>query len=138
MSNLIPQSNQDTYRVYGSSNFNGFIASNWADFFPSDQGEQSGNLMLLKNQMELFKKAFMNSIGGCPCNAKKRREIATKAYKETVDTLLKSPPEVKEICFKNLGNVKEILFFTETPDEVAKIVANDASNLVPFCTFKKS
>ena len=79
----------------------------------------------------------MNTIGGCPCNAKKRREIALKSYKETVDTLSKCSPEIKEICFKNLGDVQEILFFGETPDQVAAIVAKNPSNLVPFHTLKR-
>ena len=63
--------------------------------------------------------------------------MAVKTYKETVDILSKTSPGVQEICFKNLGDIKEVLFFAETPDEVARIVAADPSKLVPFYTLKK-
>lgn len=94
------------YLFRGYSNFAVFCRVNMERIFPLPS---SGAQDVVKNQVELFLVAQKNTIGGCGCNKNKRRDVALKVYKETVEILTKSE-DIKLRMFKLLNNPSKVLF----------------------------
>ena len=94
------------YMFYGYGNFCTFCKVNRELLFTSSD---DGTIEAIKDQVDILIKAHENTKGGCPCNKRKRREVTLKAYKETVEIMLKNPTIKTRIC-NLLNNAKEVLF----------------------------
>jgi len=99
-------SKEYTFRSY--RNFEMFIKCGINKLFLESDSETFG---VLRNQVDLFLKSVENTVGGCPCNKKKRQQAAVKVYKETVD-LLKGNEEAKKRIMGLLNN-PDVVFFDE-------------------------
>ena len=97
-------SKEYTFRSY--RNFEMFIKVGMDKLFLESDSETLG---VLKNQVDLFLKSIENTVGGCPCNKKKRQQTAVKVYKETVD-LLKENEEAKKRIMELLNNPDTVFF----------------------------
>jgi hypothetical protein len=117
------------YIFKGYRNFEMFYRVNKEKLFLETD---SATIGVVKNQLELFQKAVGNTVGGCPCNASKRREQAHKVYKETVEMLAQNQ-EIKERVLGLLNDPDEVAFFEGQVDGNPVL----ARNLEPFARMKK-
>lgn len=76
-------------------------------FLPTDPPE----LNLLKEKATQFQNAVNGTLGGCPCNAKKRREMAMQMFKQTAIELSRNDVTKSRIGAL-LNGAETILFFT--------------------------
>ena len=121
-----PRKREYSFKCY--RNFEMFTKVNMSKLFLETDSE---TINVLKNQVELFLKSVENTVGGCPCNKKKRQEAALKVYKETVD-LVKSNEEIRKRIGVLLNNPDTVLF-QEGGADGAPVNSRDAK---PFAEMK--
>lgn len=100
------------YVMHDYSSFAIFYDVNKLKLFERIPPNEEGTVQALKDQVEIFHKSFYNTIGGCPCNASKRKGTCRKVYSETVELLVRNKT-VKDNIFNLLNNPDKISFVLE-------------------------
>lgn len=95
------------YKFSGYKNFSVFCQVNMEKLFlPTDPPE----LNLLKEKATQFQNAVNGTLGGCPCNAKKRREMAMQMFKQTAIEMSRNETMKRRIGVL-LNGAETVLFF---------------------------
>jgi len=100
------------YIMNDYSDFAGFCETNQEHFFRGAQSDQHATWQVLRSQVDVFIKSYQNTVGGCPCNASKRRGTCRGVYRETVE-LLVGNELVRNNIFALLNNPDKISFVGE-------------------------